>query len=72
MTSRVEIDPGDPPSKSRLRAFWNSCYSDDILTKKIDGLLSEVERLKFEEDCDISEDVDRKKFIKDRINEKGQ
>eukprot|EP01036_Dinobryon_divergens_P032863 gene32863-42542_t len=71
MTSRVEIDHGDPQNNSRLRAFWNSCYSDDIFTKKIDGLLSEVERVKFEEDCDINEDVDRKKFINDRINEKG-
>ena len=75
MTSRVDIEPGgpDPQHHTRLRAFWSSCYySDDILTKKIDVLLSEAERVRFAEECDAQEDVDRKKFINDRIDERGR
>lgn len=72
MTGRVEVDSESKDERSRFRAFWKSCYSDDILANRIGGLLGEEQQVRFGELCDIEEDVNRKTFITDRINERGK
>lgn len=69
MTSRV-LAPSEYGG-NKMRAFWDSCYADTMLAKRLNGLLMDEQEVLNSEQFDAEEDSDRKQFMTDRINERG-